>query len=325
MSKVLITGVAGFIGYNLAKLMMARGYEVVGIDNFDPYYDPTIKHRRIKNLTNKKYYFTDGCYFHFYRIDIRNQESISWLMNEYKFDGVIHLAALAGVRPSLQRPADYMDVNVRGSTILLEQCRLHGIKNVVVASSSSVYGDRVTGACLESLICTHPESPYAASKRAMELICDNFSRLYDMDIKALRYFTVYGPGQRPEMAIHQFIRKAMLGEEITLFGSMESKRDYTYIDDICEGTLAAYRHTPGGFSIFNLGNNRPIELIDLVFAVHHHTGKELNLKCLPKQPGDVHATWAHPGLALKELNWEATTPFEEGMRLTSEWAKEKYQ
>jgi UDP-glucuronate 4-epimerase len=306
MKKVIITGVAGFIGSNLARTMMQQGIEVAGIDNFDDFYDPRIK----RNAIEKIEYFSG---FKLYEGDIRDSQFLESIFENEKPDLVIHLAARAGVRPSIEQPALYYDVNVNGTLNLLEAMRKSGSKNLLFASSSSVYGNNKKVPFSESDAVDNPISPYAATKKAGELLCYTYHHLYDFNIFCLRFFTVYGPGQRPEMAIQQFGRKISEGTPITLFGDGSTRRDYTFVDDIVSGIMASADKLKG-YEILNLGNSDTISLIDLVHGIEETLGKTAIIEWKPMQPGDVEITYADISKARRLLDYQPDYPVAKGLK-----------
>jgi UDP-glucuronate 4-epimerase len=306
MKKVIITGVAGFIGSNLARTMIQRGIEVAGIDNFDDFYDPRIKRNAIQKLET-----FPG--FKLYEGDIRAAGFLESIFETEKPDLVIHLAARAGVRPSIEQPTLYYDVNVNGTLNLLEAMRKTGLNNLLFASSSSVYGNNKKVPFSESDAVDNPISPYAATKKAGELLCYTYHHLYNFNIFCLRFFTVYGPGQRPEMAIQQFGRKISEGIPITLFGDGSTRRDYTFVDDIVSGIMASADKLKG-YEILNLGNNDTISLIDLVRGIEKTLGKKAIIEWQPMQPGDVEITYADISKAKRLLNYQPDYPVAKGLK-----------
>jgi UDP-glucuronate 4-epimerase len=306
MKKVLITGAAGFIGSNLALTMLKQGFTVSGIDNFDNFYDPQIKRNAVSKLE-----LNPG--FKIYEGDIRDRVLLDRIFSTEKPELVIHLAARAGVRPSIEQPELYYDVNVTGTLLLLEAMRGAGIKNLLFASSSSVYGNNKKVPFSESDPVDNPISPYAATKKAGELLCYTYHHLYNFNIFCLRFFTVYGPGQRPEMAIQQFGRKITEGSSITLFGDGTTRRDYTFVDDIVAGILASAEHL-SGYEILNLGNSDTISLIDLVHGIEKTLGKKAIIEWKPMQPGDVEITYADISKARKLINYKPDYPVKKGLK-----------
>ena len=306
MKKAFITGVAGFIGSNLAAAMLQQGIGIAGIDNFDDFYDPQIK----KNVISKLENFPG---FRLYEGDIRNNQLLERILEDEKPEVVIHLAARAGVRPSIEQPALYYDVNVNGTLSLLEAMRKTGLNNLLFASSSSVYGNNKKVPFSESDAVDNPISPYAASKKAGELLCYTYHHLYNFNIFCLRFFTVYGPGQRPEMAIQQFGRKISEGSPITLFGDGSTRRDYTFVEDIVAGIMASARNLKG-YEILNLGNSDTISLIDLVRGIEKTLGKKAIIEWQPMQPGDVEITYADISKARRLLDYQPDYPVAKGLK-----------
>lgn len=311
MKHVFITGVAGFIGSNLARTMLDQGYKVSGIDNFDTFYDSAIKRKAVARLTEyEAFKLREG--------DIRHRETLDIIFGSEKPDLVIHLAARAGVRPSIEQPELYYDVNVTGTLVLLEAMRAAGIKDMLFASSSSVYGNNKKVPFSETDPVDNPISPYAATKKAGELLCYTYHHLYDFNIYCLRFFTVYGPGQRPEMAIQQFGRKISEGTPITLFGDGTTRRDYTFISDITAGIIACANNLKG-YEIFNLGNSDTISLIGLVRSIEDTLGKKAIIEWKPMQAGDVEITFADISKARRLLNYSPGYPVHRGLlRMFSE-------
>ena len=280
--KILVTGGAGFIGSSVAEKLLARGDEVVVIDCFDEFYDPKIKRRNIEAaLKNPAYKLVEG--------DIRDLELLKGLFRREKFDRVFHLAARAGVRPSIADPLLYEDVNVRGTMNLLEAARENSLPGFIFASSSSIYGNNKKVPFSETDFVDNPVSPYAATKKACELVCHTYHHLYGLNISCLRFFTVYGPRQRPEMAIHKFTRLIDQGKPVPMFGDGSSRRDYTYIDDIADGVIKAI-DANFAFEIFNIGESRTTELRTLIELIEKNLGKKAIIEQLPDQPGDVEAS-----------------------------------
>jgi UDP-glucuronate 4-epimerase len=311
--KILVTGGAGFIGSHLVERLLGRGDTVIVLDNLNDYYDPAIKKSNIADaLNNENYTFIEG--------DIRAtapDSSVSDLFTQNKFDVVVHLSARAGVRPSLEDPLLYEDVNCKGTLNLLEMCRAHDIKRFVFASSSSVYGDGSAPPFQEDA-ALQPLSPYGATKAAGEIFCRNYHQLYDISTTALRFFTVYGPRQRPDMAIHKFTKLIDNGEAIPFFGDGESERDYTFYSDIIDGITAAIDRDLG-FETINLGESQTIKLCDLVKLIGDNLGKEVLLDRQPLQPGDMLATCADVRKAKRLLDYKPTTPVTEGVKKFVEW------
>ncbi len=309
--RLIVTGAAGFIGSTLTDSLLNSGSYVLGIDNFDPYYDKTIKERNIASaLKNKRYRFMEG--------DIRDSEFIDSCFSGFKPDTIVHLAAKAGVRPSLSDPGSYFDVNVTGTLNILEMMRKNSIRKMIFASSSSVYGNNKKVPFSENDNVDYPISPYAASKKAGELLCHTYHHLYNLDIFCLRFFTVYGPRQRPDLAIHKFVKALLNDEVITLYGDGTTSRDYTFIDDIVNGISAAIERVEG-FEIFNLGNSRPVSLSGLVSLLEKSSGREAHLKYLPMQDGDVGRTFADISKARTGLSFNPEIDLETGIKNYLQW------
>lgn len=308
---VVITGGAGFIGSQTAEALLNRGDSVSVIDVFDYGYDPKRKEHNIALLSQYEK-------FKLYRGDIRNRALLDQMFQDDKPDVVVHLAARAGVRPSLLEPDSYADINITGTIHILEAMRAVNCDRMVFASSSSVYGSRKQGPFRETDNVDVPASPYAATKRAGEIICANYHYLYKMHCTCLRFFTVYGPRQRPEMAIHLFAEKIKNGESITMFGDGSSIRDYTFVDDIVKGVIAAIDR-PLGYEIINLGNCSPIRLDALIEAISTAVGKEAIIHRLPDQPGDVPLTFAEVSKAKQLLEYAPDTPISVGLRQFITW------
>jgi len=315
--KVLITGAAGFIGSNLADDLLKSGIKVFGIDNFDPFYDRSIKEANVVNaLKNKDYELHEG--------DIRDTAFVSRCLESFKPDIVIHLAAKAGVRPSLLDPAAYYDVNVMGTLNILESMKKHNIRKLLFASSSSVYGNNKKVPFSESDNVDCPVSPYAASKKAGELLCHTFYHIYKMDIFCLRFFTVYGPRQRPDLAINKFTRAILSDNEITIYGDGTTSRDYTHINDIIQGIRKAILKLQG-FDIFNLGESSTVSLNRLVSLLEQYTGKKARKYFMPFQEGDVVQTFANISKAGKLLDYAPEVEFESGIRDYIKWHLDTYR
>ncbi len=312
--QILLTGIAGFIGSHLATRLQARGDSIIGIDNFDETLYPAALHQR--NLGT-----LDGLSrIEFSRLDFLDAEATEKILSSHRFDVVVHLGALAGVRPSIAQPLRYARVNVEGTVLLLEACRRHNVKRFVFASSSSVYGSHCQVPFCESDPALRPASPYAASKRAGELFCSNFSDLYGIATTALRFFTVYGPRQRPEMAIHKFADLICAQKPLPVFGDGQSARDYTYITDIVDGLIAAIDHTVGDKPrVYNLGGSRTTTLSHLVELLEESLHQRAILDRQPDQPGDVPITYADVSLSGRELGYAPKVPIETGIKLFCEW------
>jgi UDP-glucuronate 4-epimerase len=308
---IYITGVAGFIGSHVTEALLLRGDRVAGIDNFDPFYDRSLKEANLAALSAYPgFSFTEG--------DIRDEAALLRWGNGIPADALIHLAAKAGVRPSVADPTGYADVNVTGTARVLAFARDRAVSRILFASSSSVYGGNTKIPFSEDDPVDHPVSPYAATKKAGELLCHTYCHLYGMNIASLRFFTVYGPRQRPEMAIHKFTRLLFEGKDIGIYGDGSSRRDYTYIDDAVAGVLGALS-APPGHRIYNLGESATIALSDLVDLLERSTGQRGNRRFLPVQPGDVPVTYADITRARAEIGYAPKIPVEEGVKRFVRW------
>jgi UDP-glucuronate 4-epimerase len=310
MSRVLVTGGAGFIGSHVVEKLLARGEDVTLFDNFNDFYDPAIKRRNAAASAGAR--VITG--------DIRDRRLVQQTFADGRFDAVIHLAAMAGVRPSLLDPLLYADVNVRGTLILLEELKVRPDTRFIFASSSSVYGANSRTPFREDDDIHQPMSPYAATKRAGELLCFTHHHLYGIPTSCLRFFTVYGPRQRPEMAIHHFVRCVMDEKPIPFFGDGSTRRDYTYVDDIVDGVLRALDRC-AGYDIYNLGESATTSLSELVEMIGRAVGKEPLIRREPMQPGDVTVTYADVSKACVRLGYRPSTPLAEGLRRFVDWVR----
>ncbi len=308
--RILVTGGAGFIGSHLVEKLLRDGHDVVILDDFNDFYDPEIKRENIASVSRD---------VAIHQIDLRDNAAVRSLFRSEKFDAIAHLAARAGVRPSIQQPQLYYDTNVIATLHLLEAARVTGVQRFVFASSSSVYGIGRTVPFSEDLHLTQTISPYAASKIAAEFLCSTYSHLYQLRVLALRYFTVYGPRQRPDLAIHSFTRRIHFGKPIDQFGDGTTRRDYTYIDDIIQGTMAALKYDGALFDVFNLGESETIRLSDLIAAIESALGKKATINRLPEQPGDVPLTCADISKARRLLGYDPKTAFVEGLPRFVNW------
>jgi UDP-glucuronate 4-epimerase len=314
--RILVTGGAGFIGSHLVERLLADGHNVAILDDFDDFYDPKIKRANISTVSKD---------IALHNVDLRDREKVANVFNKEKFGAIFHLAARAGVRPSIQQPQLYYDTNVAGTLHLLEGARVSGAERFIFVSSSSVYGAAKKVPFSEEEHLTQTLSPYAATKIAGEFLCSTYAHLYKMRIVALRYFTVYGARQRPDLAIHQFTRKIHAGEPIDQFGDGTTRRDYTYIDDILQGTLAALNYeggpsrTGGLFDVFNLGESETIQLKELIAAIEKALGKKAKINRLPEQPGDMSLTCADVSKARRLLGYNPKTKFEDGLPRFVDW------
>ncbi|HEX2172956.1 MAG TPA: NAD-dependent epimerase/dehydratase family protein [Dehalococcoidia bacterium] len=318
MSRILVTGAAGFIGSHLVEALAAQGDEVIGIDNFDPFYPRSMKERNLAEIGPKPS-------FSFHELDLLDIGGLRALLTPETV--IVHLAAKAGVRPSLADPVGYARVNVTGTAAVAEAARQAGVSRFVFGSSSSVYGDSTPVPFKEDAVAVVPVSPYAATKRAGELFLTSVAPIYGFRTVSLRFFTVYGPRQRPDLAIHSFARKMAAGETITLFGDGTQARDYTYCDDIIAGVLAALRWSadaPVGVEDFNLGGNRPVPTGAMVDEIAAALGVEPKVQWAPMQPGDVQQTAADLTKSGAVLGYAPRTPFPEGIRRFVTWFRETY-
>jgi len=315
MNAILVTGGAGFIGSHLCERLLRDGIRVICLDNFDSFYDPQIKIKNVEEIVKN----FPGL-FELVTGDIRNPEHLRGIFQKNQVDFVVHLAARAGVRPSIADPLLYQDVNIRGTIVLLEACKEHGIRNFIFASSSSVYGENQRVPFTEKDLDIQPISPYGATKRAGELLCYSYHHLYGMNIACLRIFTAYGPRQRPEMAIHKFTRLIDQGEKIPVYGDGSSRRDYTYIDDLIDGILGVVRYHKG-FEVYNLGESQTTSLKELIRLIEEAFGKKANIEMLESQPGDVSVTYADISKAERMLKYKPNVKMEEGIKRFVKWYK----
>lgn len=315
--SILVTGGAGFIGSHLVDKLLAEGaWRVSVLDNFSELYAPAIKRANVApHLENP--------HFKLYEADICEAETLGEIFAENKFDAIVHLAAWAGVRPSLLNPKLYTQVNVNGTLNLLEAAKESGVKQFVFGSSSSVYGINSKIPFAEDDRISKPISPYAATKAAGELLCHTFSHLYDMRTVCLRFFTVYGARQRPDLAIHKFSKLIWEGRPVPMFGDGTTRRDYTYVDDIIQGVRAAIDYDRTNHEIFNLGESETVELKDLIGLLEENLGKKAIIEQKPMQPGDVPLTFADISKARELLNYNPTTKIEQGIPKFTKWFKDK--
>lgn len=336
MQKVLVTGAAGFIGFYTAKKLIDLGYEVIGLDNINDYYDVNLKYDRLKelgidrneaeqenNLVQSSVYPT----FQFIRLNLEDRENLPTLFKTQQFDSVINLAAQAGVRYSLENPMAYVDSNIVGFVNILEACRYNKIKHLVYASSSSVYGENDKIPFGENDQVDHPVSLYAASKKANELMAHTYSHLYQIPTSGLRFFTVYGPWGRPDMAPMLFADAMTNDREIKVFNNGEMSRDFTYIDDIVQGIIITLQNpdTKGnGYQLFNIGNGSPVSLLHFIQCMENSTGITAQKNMMPMQPGDVPRTWADT-TQLNDLGYQSTTPIEKGVEQFVQWFNKYYK
>lgn len=319
MKRIVVTGCAGFIGSHLTERLLGEGYEVIGIDNFSSFYPRKIKERNLSS-------FIDNDFFTFHEVDLRNKEALFEAVNE-DFSLVAHLAAKAGVRPSIKDPEAYIDVNIRGTNNLLELMRAHNCNKLFFASSSSIYGNRKEVPFREDSLNEKPISPYAFTKRSCELMNYTYHHLYGMDVLNARFFTVFGPRQRPDLAIHKFVKLVLNDEAIPMFGNGDTSRDYTYIDDIIDGVMKSINYLQTHNRVFetiNLGNNHPVELRELIEMIFRLTGKEGRIEKLPSQEGDVDITYADISKASQLVGYQPKTSIEQGISNFISWYKSTY-
>jgi len=312
--NILVTGCAGFIASKVGELLLKKNNTVIGIDNLNNSYDVKLKEWRLQQLSQYENFI-------FLKTDIVNLNEIEPSFKSHNIDAIINLAARAGVRYSVENPRIYMDTNIIGTLNLLELCRKYNIKKYLLASTSSVYGETETP-FTENKKTDRPLSPYAASKKGAEALCYTYRYLYSIDISIPRYFTVYGPAGRPDMSYFIFIKKIKAGEEITVYGDGNQERDFTYIDDIAAGTVAALK--PVGYQIINLGNNHPIKLNYMINLIEEFLHKKAKIKYLPRHPADMSATWADINKAKELLSWSPKIDIEDGIQKTVNWFEENW-
>jgi UDP-glucuronate 4-epimerase len=310
---ILVTGAAGFIGSHVCESFITLGHSVIGIDNFDPFYAREFKELNLAELKKSKR-------FKFYETDIRNQKALCQIFSENKVNVVTHLAAKAGVRPSIESIEEYYNVNVNGTVSLLESMRKNNVKKMLFASSSSIYGNNSKVPFSETDSVDNPISPYASTKKSGELLCHVYNHLYNFDISCLRFFTVFGPRQRPDLAIHKFARLIDEGKPIPFYGDGSTSRDYTYIDDIVDGINCALNHL-NGYQLFNLGESNVITLNQLVQTIERTLNKKAILNKQPMQPGDVIKTYADISKAKSEIGYNPKFDFEAGIIEFVNWYK----
>ena len=347
--KILVTGTAGFIGYHLARRLLERGDEVVGIDNINDYYDIRVKHGRLQETGIDAETLEYGRMqessrypgYRFARLNLEDREGIESLFAREKFETVVNLAAQAGVRYSISNPHAYVESNIVGFVNILEACRHNGVGHLTYASSSSVYGLNETMPFSVHHNVDHPISLYAASKKSNELMAHTYSHLYGLPTTGLRFFTVYGPWGRPDMALFLFTKAILEDRPIDVYNYGEMQRDFTYIDDIVEGLVRVVDHPPEGnpdwsgeypdpgssrapYKIYNIGNNAPVKLMDFITAIEKAVGKEAKKNMLPMQPGDVPATYADVSDLIEDLGYKPATPIQEGVDRFVQWYREFY-
>jgi UDP-glucuronate 4-epimerase len=313
---MLVTGAAGFIGSHLVDRLLADGVEVVGVDNFDPFYDPARKRANLADASKHPA-------FRLVELDLRDAEGVSRLVAESRPDAIVHLAARAGVRPSIEQPGLYSEVNVSATTYLLEAARrLDPMPRFVYASSSSVYGDRPDAPFREDDRVDLPISPYAATKKACELLAHAFHHIHALPVTGLRFFTAFGPRNRPDLAIYKFSSLIEQGKPLPMFGDGTTRRDYTYVGDIVDGVVRSIEHCKT-HHLYNLGHSEPIALRDMIAALGRALGKEPIIDRQPEQPGDVRQTYADISRARSELGYEPATPFDEGLAHFVSWFRSR--
>jgi UDP-glucuronate 4-epimerase len=333
--RILLTGAAGFIGYHTALRLLARGHDVVGLDNLNEYYDVRLKHARLAMLQERPA-------FQFEKLDLTDRGAITSLFANGKFERVIHLAAQAGVRYSIEAPHAYIDSNITGTLNILEGCRHNGVGHLVYASTSSVYGANTKMPFSEHSDADHPVSLYAATKRANELMAHNYAWLFALPVTGLRFFTVYGPWGRPDMALFKFTRNIIDGKPIDVFNHGHHKRDFTFVEDIAEGVVRASERPPkpnpqwnsdapdpatssAPFRIYNIGNNQPVQLLRYIEVIEECLGRKAEKNFLPMQPGDVAETYADIDDLGRDVGYRPATPIETGVRAFVEWFCDYYK
>lgn len=315
----LVTGAAGFIGSSLSERLVKEGNKVIGIDNFCDFYDPQIKEKNIKEINLDSN-------FKLYRADIRDKAKLDEIFESEKIDVVVHLAAMAGVRPSIENPILYQEVNCVGTQNILEAMKKNNITNLVMASSSSVYGNCREVPFNEDMVVDFAISPYAATKKANEVMTHVYHKLFDMNVIMLRFFTVYGPKQRPDLAINKFTRLMLEGKSIPMFGDGTTSRDYTYITDIVDGIVRSIDYVLNNknvYEILNLGNSSPVSLKEMIDTIGNALGVIPNVEKLPMQPGDVDRTFADVSKAKEIIGYEPKVSFDEGIKNFTKWYKEQ--
>jgi UDP-glucuronate 4-epimerase len=320
MKNILITGVAGFIGYHLSKKLLQQGYNIIGVDNINDYYDVNLKNSRLEEFQNNKN-------FTFYKVDIADYKAISNIFKTQEFDIIIHLAAQAGVRYSIDKPFKYLESNLIGQMNILEAIRNFkpNLKHFIFASSSSVYGNSLENSFSETQKTDEPVSLYAATKKSGELLAHSYSSLYNIPSTGLRFFTVYGEFGRPDMAYFSFTKNILAGETIRLFNNGDLQRDFTYIDDIVDGINKIATNPPKHkFKVYNIGNNKPVQLRYFVEVLEKNIGKKANIELLPMQKGDVYKTFADINEIKKDYSFEPKTTIEQGLENFVKWYKDYY-
>ncbi len=333
--KILVTGAAGFIGFHTSLKLLQRNDEVIGIDNLNDYYDVSLKESRLNQLKEK-------AHFQFIKLDLADRDGMEKLFQEHQFDRVINLAAQAGVRYSIENPRTYIDANIVGFLNILEGCRHTNVPHLSYASSSSVYGANVKQPFAESDNVDHPVSLYAASKKSNELMAHTYSNLFSLPTTGLRFFTVYGPWGRPDMALFKFTKGIIEGTPIDVYNHGDMYRDFTYIDDIVEGVIRITDKIPKAntkwdglhpdpsssfapYKVYNIGNNAPVKLMDFVHAIEDSIGKKANINMMPIQPGDVPSTCADVSALVNDIGFKPATSVKEGVQHFVDWYKSYYQ
>ena len=333
--KILVTGAAGFIGFHTARLLLDRGEEVVGLDNLNPYYDPALKNSRLKLLQAYPN-------FRFAKQELAERAGMEALFQREKFQRVVHLAAQAGVRYSIENPHVYVDSNLTGFIHILEGCRHNGVEHLVYASTSSVYGANTHMPFAVEQNVDHPLTLYAATKKANELMAHSYASLYQLPCTGLRFFTVYGPWGRPDMALFLFTKNILAGKPIDVFNHGHHKRDFTYVGDIVEGVVAAMDHVArpdpawnsedpnpstsrAPYRLYNIGNQQPVALLKYIEVLEQCLGKKAQMNLLPLQPGDVPDTWADVEALARDVGYRPSTPIETGVKRFVEWYREYYR
>lgn len=347
--KILVTGTAGFIGFHLAQKLINRGDEVVGLDNINDYYEPSLKYDRLgetgieKHMVgyNKLIKSTIYSNYRFIKLELKDKDNLFQLFEYEQFDRVCHLAAQAGVRYSITHPYAYLDSNMTGFLNILEACRHNQIEHLTYASSSSVYGMNESMPFSTHDNVDHPISLYAASKKSNELMAHTYSHLYELPTTGLRFFTVYGPWGRPDMALFLFTRAILNDQQIDVYNNGNMQRDFTYIDDIVEGIVRVIDHPPSGtldwsgmspdpasspapYRIYNIGNNNPVHLMDFIRAIEQETGREAKKNFMPMQPGDVYKTWADVNDLIEDFGYRPRTNIRDGVKKFVEWYRVYY-
>lgn len=333
--KILVTGAAGFIGYHLCKKMIAEGYQVIGLDNINDYYDTNLKYARLEDLGIDRHQITENKLtestlysgaFSFIKLNLEDKENLPKLFEYYRFDCVINLAAQAGVRYSLENPMAYVDSNIVGFVNILEACRQYKVTKLLYASSSSVYGNSIDVPFSTSQSVDNPISLYAATKKSNELMAYTYSHLYDIQTIGLRFFTVYGPWGRPDMAMFLFTDAILNNRPIQVFNNGDLSRDFTYIDDIIQGInlIVKDKSQDEKYQLFNIGNSKPVQLLEFIEEIEKATGKQAQKIMMPMQPGDVNQTWADVEDLRKKYGYNPDFSVKEGIKNFVEWYKGYY-